>query len=490
MSSLEPRRARIDLLVFAAAALPRLATALWAYGRVPPHADGTFYHAFARRLSEGAGYTWLWPDGAVTNAAHYPVGYPAFVAAGYALFGPEPGVAMVLGALLQSFAAVAMWRFLSGELGRRAGLFGGLGFALHPGLIAYTPALMTEGVTASLLALALGVASAASRSRSSQARWGYVLALAVVTAAATYVRPQSLLFAPVFGALAAGSGGLGEPRARRLSRALGSALALSALVAALVAPWTLRNCRAMGRCALVSVNGGWNLAIGANQRARGTWAELEVPPACREVYDEAEKDACFGREARRSIAEAPGAWLALAPAKLAATFDYGGAGPWYLRAAAPEHVSEEAKLRVAAVAFVFERLLLALGLAATARALAARVHGAPAWLGRAALGLGVLGLVPAGWIGTVLLGLGALGLGLAQRSGERDGRGEVAALAAAAIILLTAVVHVVFFGSGRYALPVAPAFVALASLLFADRRAGALPSPAPTAEKSADHASF
>ena len=198
MSSIEPRRARVDLLVFAAAAVPRLATALWAYERVPPHADGTFYHAFARRLSEGAGYTWLWPDGVVTNAAHYPVGYPAFVAAGYALFGPSPGVAMLLGALLQSLAAVAMWRFLSTELGRRAGLVGGLGFALHPGLVAYTPALMTEGVTASLLAFALACASAASRSTRPPARWGQFLALGVVIAAATYVRPQSLLFAPVF----------------------------------------------------------------------------------------------------------------------------------------------------------------------------------------------------------------------------------------------------------------------------------------------------
>ena len=488
MSSIEPRRARVDLLVFAAAAVPRLATALWAYERVPPHADGTFYHAFARRLSEGAGYTWLWPDGVVTNAAHYPVGYPAFVAAGYALFGPSPGVAMLLGALLQSLAAVAMWRFLSTELGRRAGLVGGLGFALHPGLVAYTPALMTEGVTASLLAFALACASAASRSTRPPARWGQFLALGVVIAAATYVRPQSLLFAPVFGALALRSGGPGEPRTRRLLRGLGSALALSAVVAALVAPWTLRNCRAMGRCALVSVNGGWNLAIGANLRARGTWAELEVPPACREVYDEAEKDACFGREARRSIMSAPGPWLALAPAKLAATFDYGGAGPWYLRAAAPEHVSEQAKLRVAAVAFVFERLLLALGLAATARALSTRVRGAPAWLGKAALGLGVLGLLPAGWIGTMLLGFGALSLGLAQRGSGRDERGVVVVLGAAAIILLTALVHVAFFGAGRYALPVAPAFVALASLLFAEGYAPA--GLARAAEKPGDHASF
>jgi hypothetical protein len=484
------RRAHVDLLVFGAAVLPRIATALWAYDRVPPHADGAFYHIFATRLAEGAGYTWLWPDGVVTPAAHYPVGYPAFVAAGYALFGAAPGVAMMLGALLQCLAAVAMWRLLSGALGERAGIAGGLGFALHPGLIAYTPALMTEGVTASLLALALACVAAASRSSSSTARWGYALGLGVLLAAATYVRPQSLLFAPVFGALTVPPASGAEPRLRTLLRGVGAALAVTAVVAALVAPWTSRNCRTMGRCALVSVNGGWNLAIGANLRAGGTWAELEVPLACREVYDEAEKDACFGREARRAIAEAPGAWLALAPAKLAATFDYGGAGPWYLRAAAPEHVSEQAKLHMAALAFVFERLLLALGLAAVARSLCAHWLAAPAWCGKAALGLGMLGLVPAGWIGTMLLGVGAVGVGLLERGRSGGWQRGVAALSAAAIILLTALVHVVFFGAGRYALPVAPAFVALASLLFAERRPSQLREGAARAERSIERASF
>jgi hypothetical protein len=490
VSSVVPRRAWIDLLVFGAAALPRFALALWAYERIPPHADGVFYHSFARRLAEGAGYTWLWPDGVVTHAAHYPVGYPAFLAAGYVLFGPEPGVAMLLAALLQSVAAVATWRLLSAELGLRAGLVGGLGFALHPGLIAYTPALMTEGVTASLLALSVACTSAASRSPTPRARWAYRLALGMGLAAATYVRPQSLLFAPVFGALTASMGGQGELRVRRILRALGPALAVAAIVGALVAPWTLRNCRTMGRCALVSVNGGWNLAIGANQRAGGTWAELEVPPACREVYDEADKDLCFGREARRSILEAPGAWFALAPAKLASTFDYGGAGPWYLHAAAPEHVPETTKLHVAAVAFVFERLWLALGLAAVGRALVTRLREAPAWWGRAGLGFAVLGLIPAGWIGTMVLGVGALALGLLERGRASGGRSGVVTLTAASIILLTALVHVVFFGAGRYALPVAPAFVALASLVFADRRLGSPGEPAPHDPRSDEHASF
>ena len=78
----------------------RLALAWSLYGSVcfPPADDGAFYHTVATRIASGLGYTWLWPDGAVTYAAHYPVGYPAIIGAGYALFGSRVGVAMAMNA--------------------------------------------------------------------------------------------------------------------------------------------------------------------------------------------------------------------------------------------------------------------------------------------------------------------------------------------------------------------------------------------------------
>ena len=81
---------------------------VWAAKRIPPTADGTYYHLLATRIAEGHGYTWLWPDGAVTYAAHYPVGYPALVALPYAIFGAKPIVAMAVNALLGIAAALAV----------------------------------------------------------------------------------------------------------------------------------------------------------------------------------------------------------------------------------------------------------------------------------------------------------------------------------------------------------------------------------------------
>ena len=52
----------------------RLAVVAWAWSRFPPVEDGHYYDVLAQRLAQGLGYTWLWPDGAVTYAAHYPGG--------------------------------------------------------------------------------------------------------------------------------------------------------------------------------------------------------------------------------------------------------------------------------------------------------------------------------------------------------------------------------------------------------------------------------
>src|SRR5690606_5302938 len=105
--------------------------------------------------------------------------------------------------------------------------------------------------TASLLAIAAALVDRARASRSRAAAVG----LGLVLGAAVLVRPQSLLLAPLFGLLAA------RPGASLLRRGeLACGVTLLALV--VCAPWTARNCAKMERCALVSVNGGWNLAIG------------------------------------------------------------------------------------------------------------------------------------------------------------------------------------------------------------------------------------
>ncbi|HMJ52731.1 MAG TPA: glycosyltransferase family 39 protein [Polyangiaceae bacterium] len=428
---------RADALVATVAFVARAAAVIWAGHRFPPAADGVYYYTLASRMAEGLGSTWLWPDGKVTYAAHYPAGYPAILSLVYRWTGPSVAAAGWTNALIGSAGAVAAYRLALREARPRWALAAGLAVALHPALVMYTPAVMTEGVTASLVALAAWAASCRSRRGA--------IALGLVVGVATLVRPQSLVLAPGFGLLAVAHS---APFLARLRRAaLATVLALAACT-----PWTIRNCVRMNQCALVSFNGGWNLLIGAHEQATGTFAPVHVPEACRTVWDEAEKDGCFGREARRIILREPGRWLGLVPAKLAATFDYAGAPGFYLHQSNSDAFGFPAKRLLGIVETAYERIvyLSALAMAALAAGPMRRARWVVAAASAALLFqthayVAVLGLA---------VTLGLLGKDLFTGSALRGA--TFLSLAA------TVVTHAVFFGAGRYSMVVFPLVTAFA----------------------------
>src|SRR5690606_29195093 len=352
-------RRQAAVLVALALAL-RLGAVLWAAGRFPPADDGTFYHVVAQRIAAGLGYTWAWPDGAVTYAAHYPVGYPALVGALYALFGASPTVAMVMNA---GFGALGVWgvhRIARVVVPGGPAFVAGLVAAVHPSLVPYTPALMTEGVTAALLAV-LGALAVSAHERTGASGRALRFGIGALSGLAVLIRPQSLLLAPVFGALSASGA-----RARMRAALLASVVALGVCL-----PWTLRNCARMDRCVLVSANMGWNLFIGSAEKATGTWVsvdELGVPPACREVFAEAEKDRCFGRAGLDNVLRDPLRFLSLVPVKLLATFDWSGAPGHYLHASNAAAFGASAKLALGVAEAAVQRLVVLAGLVALARA--------------------------------------------------------------------------------------------------------------------------
>lgn len=444
------RRGWRHLLIVACVSLvARLAVVAWAARWIPPAADGTYYDRLAVRLAEGQGYTWLWPDGVVTKAAHYPVGYPAILALGYAAFGRAPAVAMLINAAFGVAGSVAAWLLVARVTSPRLALAAGFAVALHPVLVPYTAALMTEGVTASLLTIA---AAFASHAREAPRPWRWLLVVGVVMGIATLVRPQSLVLAPVLGGLAAAS-------TRRVGGVVRSAVVVTLAALAVCAPWTARNCVSMDRCALVSVNGGWNLAIGT-QTTTGGWQEIVVPDVCKTVFQEAAKDECFGREARKEILQRPAAWLGRMPSKLRATFDYFGAAPWYLHTANPVRFPYDAKVWLGALETLVSRLLLAAALVTIFRMRGTDPTSIASWFRRGLAVVGLLACVLApGAISYVALAgaMGALGWRALART-------PLVVPFTAAVILATATTHAVFFGSGRYGIVVVPFVTALAFL--------------------------
>jgi 4-amino-4-deoxy-L-arabinose transferase-like glycosyltransferase len=421
------------LWLAACALLLRGLVVLWAKDRFPPADDGTFYHVVAQRIAQGAGYTWLWPDGTVSYAAHYPVGYPALLGVAYALFGARPVVAMVANALLGAFAVFAAQRAVACHGTRRQALIAGLLMALHPGLVFYTPALMTEGVAAELLVVAAWLTLRVGSGRGLAWR---LTALGACLGVLTLIRPQLLVMAPIFGFFAVDSG-----QTRYPERAL-QAFLVSWLALAVCLPWTIRNCARMDRCVFVSANGGWNLLIGSAPGANGSWIPIEgatVPAPCRNVFGEAEKDRCFGHAGLSYIRGNLAGFLSLVPRKLSLSFDYFGAPGHYLHASNPSELDDKRKLELGVVETVWERVVLLLAISQAA------------WLGRTRrrlrLAIGgasaICAVLRAGW-------LGYLGFVVTVALSGKELLKRPLAAVSASLVLATAATHALFFGAGRY----------------------------------------
>jgi 4-amino-4-deoxy-L-arabinose transferase-like glycosyltransferase len=136
------------------ALLPRLFVAI-AWAREPVW-DGHYYHVGATRIAAGLGYS----EDVLSHGVlvwkpwtHYPVGYSALLSLFYRVLGDHLLVAPLLNAVLGAATAILVHRIALPYIGlTRSRVAGGIA-ALHPGLIAYCPLVMTEIPTAFLLVL-------------------------------------------------------------------------------------------------------------------------------------------------------------------------------------------------------------------------------------------------------------------------------------------------------------------------------------------------
>lgn len=461
-----PRRAEDTEFSWALAMvafLPRLFVAI-AWAREPVW-DGHYYHLGASRIAAGLGYS---EDVLVRGVSvwkpwtHYPVGYSATLAVFYKIFGDHLLVAPLLNAVLGAASAVLVHRIALAHLGpTRARVAGGLA-ALHPGLIAYCPLVMTEIPSAFMLVLLVWTLL---RFRGT---WRAAIFGGVLLGGLTLMRPASILLVPL----------LALCEARPFARAALRSAAMLGVALVFVLPWTLRNCARMDGCAFVSTNGGWNLAIGAITET-GRFQTLHGKDGCPNVTGQVQQDDCWKQVGWRAIKADPVRWLSLAPKKLAQTFDHESFAVGYVReadpAAWPEPRSQAARW-----------LLTAAHLALLATAALSIV----------ALPLGRLRRAEQYWQTAVLVVLCALIFyGIADEQHPFHwlivlapalafvpvpGRPYLGAFGrmAMATVLITAGTHVIFFGEDRYHLFLSPLLCVLAAAALREgERVARTPSP-------------
>ena len=261
-----------------------------------PVSDFAWYYTKAIDISLGHGYQ---SNGVPT--AYWPVGYPAFLGAIFALLGASLLVARIANVLLYTgVLAVSYW--VAGRLFRsaRTARLTLLILAFYPNHIAYSSLVASESLF--MFLMMLGVALLLLESR----RWLLSVLAGAVFGLACLVRPQLLPLPAAFVLLL--------PGAKR-----GKLLSLVGIYAALLLvllPWTLRNYRAFGDFVLVSTNGGGNLLIGNNPWANGAYVFRPEFASIEGSGNEAEQDRRAGRFAIRYIREHPVETLKLWPRKL------------------------------------------------------------------------------------------------------------------------------------------------------------------------------
>lgn len=454
-------RTRSDDLLFGfalffAALAPRLFVALRWAGE--PVWDGHYYDFGARRIAAGLGYSDdRWEAGAIHwhPWCHYPVGYSAALGAVYRVFGSDLRVAAVFDASIGAALCVMTWLLASRALSPARAKLAGVLTAIHPGLVVYAAVVMTEPLSALLTLTAFWIAT---RKREHLASF---CAGAVVLGVGALVRPQTLLCAPFFALLAP------PPELRRfgkLARPIAGALAC-ALALVPIFPWSARNCKVMDGCALVSTNGGWNLAIGSFPRATGRFETLHASDGCRVVTGQVQQDRCWFAYGVQQIREHPRHYLSLIPAKLGYTFDHESFEIEYLHEARPSAWPEpkrvawrEAITRVHRVLVAFAALAgIGLAIGRKRRLADTIVQGAALAL---VAGLAIWGFssdtphfYPLVLLGAVLPWLPLPG---------RPPLGEALALGLV-LVGTTIVTHAIFFGEDRYHVVLTPIFCILAA---------------------------
>ena len=272
----------------------------------PAH-DSEWYFDKAALLAQGLGYT---RDGVPT--AFYPIGYPAFLAGLFALFGTHMALALAANIVLGIGICLLMYHFaLAIFHDKSAAALGVLLYALYPNQIALTAAISNELLYTFLLMLAFYLLSQAEKSL----RWlflcGLVLGYATLTKAQTVLLP--LFMAAFF---------LGESLSwARFGRSIRHTLIIYLGLAVVVLPWTARNYLVFGHPVLVSTNGGLNLLIGNNPSANGdiTFDDpllTRATDALEKGGDEVAADRLAHDMAVDWIKEHPAQALALVPKKI------------------------------------------------------------------------------------------------------------------------------------------------------------------------------
>ena len=267
--------------------------------QTPPRSDAAAYDELAWRLVQGQGYV----TGDGTPTAFWPVGYPAFLAAIYFIFGYSWTAAGIANALLGTISVALTYRLAQEVLCSRLSLVAaGLVAFLPSHIISFTSVLRNEMLhTAFVLTALIAVCHLARRPN-----WKNAALLGLILGVGLYVRPILLLFPSVVALLI-------MMRGAGIRKSVGLA-SIALLVSLLtISPWTARNFFIMGEPVLTATNGGITFYL-----ANGPGATGEFRVVSKDTFSDSSEITVYRegiRKGLKHIVSHPDQWIALLPIK-------------------------------------------------------------------------------------------------------------------------------------------------------------------------------
>ncbi len=222
--------------------------------------DTEGYLELGQHIANGDDYQIAWYRWKVFRTP----GYPFLVAISELLFEPafRVGGIVSLNVLCGTVAVAAIYWLARLLFDAATGVVAAAIAAVYPGAIAMSVFILSEALFSPLLVLQLGVQVSAWQSKR---RWTFAVLSVVagcLAGAATLVRPSWLLFVPFFATVV-----IMGSRERLRHLACASLMLLG--LAAVMAPWWIRNYRVTGHVVLTTLQVGASLADGLNSRATG-----------------------------------------------------------------------------------------------------------------------------------------------------------------------------------------------------------------------------
>jgi 4-amino-4-deoxy-L-arabinose transferase-like glycosyltransferase len=266
--------------------------------------------------------------------AYRPVGYPAIAGSLYYAMGHHPIVVKCFQALLDAGTAFLLFQLLLGYSDRVRILAAGLWAVFIPSIL-YSNLLMSETASAFLLTLIAFLIS-----RNADKRTGTLSSIGICFGVLVLIKPAAIVL-PFF--LLLFYSRLNVTWNRLYPAVIAFLLVLS--------PWVARNYILFGRVALSS-NGGINLLIGNNPHTTGAYSVSFDPEILRGATGEFDVDRQAFREASSYIVEHPGVFVVNAVKKAGRFFESEGGLEVLTFHSAPEDTSIHYSTKYASIPII------------------------------------------------------------------------------------------------------------------------------------------